>query len=388
MKDDKITLALLWSGYSGNVTSVNDIVLGLDKKRFNVIFIFLRGDAWKKNALTEAGYEVLYLSDADKSGVFRFSILFRLVRILKEHDVDVLHCHAHKATVYGAMAATLAGTPVVLAHVHGLGRSRNLRRKLTNLLLFRKIDRIISVANSVKEDVLRNNWCLSAEKMAVLENSVDYGRFAGVSISKADAKQMLGLPADVFVFGTVGRLAPTKGLAYLIEAFSKVKEKMPSAHLVLLGNGRCRAELEQQASNRSCRDSIHFSGHRGNIEQLLRGFDVFVLSSIAEGMPRAILEAMAAGIPCIATETGGIPEIINGRDVGFLVKPRDSEGLAQMMINIANMPGDKLGEIVERARERIRTNFSHDVVTKKLENTYEMEMNRYYESHRRQKSNV
>ncbi len=320
--------------------------------------------------MAEAGYRVCYLSSAKRVGAFRFSVLFRLAKILREHKVDVLHCHAHKATVYGAVAGALAGTPVVLAHVHGLGRSRNLRRRLTNLLLSRRIDRIICVANSVKDDVIKNNWCLSAEKTSVLENSVDYERFADVSISKADAKQTLGVPSSALVFGMVGRLAPTKGLSYLIEAFSKVKTRKPSAHLVLLGEGPCKAELQQQASHLSCGDAVHFLGHQSNVEQLIRGMDVFVLSSVAEGMPRAILEVMASGIPCIATRVGGIPEIMSSDDVGILVPAKDPEALAKAMIDLGGATKEQLEKYAEKARDRIRQFYSHDVVTEKLSNLY------------------
>jgi len=388
LEKDKINIALLWPKYSGRVTSVNDLVLGLDKERFNAIFIYLSGYGDEKNLLEEAGYEVFYLSNIKRFNAFRFSILIRLVRILKEHNVDIIHCHRHKSTVYGTVAAVLAKTPVVIAHVHGLGRSRNFRRKFINFLLFKKINRIITVANSIKKDVLGNNWSLSAEKLYVLENSVDYKRFADVSTSKEDAKQMLGLPSDVFVFGMVGRLAPTKGLLYLIEAFPKVKEQKPSAHLVLLGDGPWKAELEQQASNVSCRDSIHFLGYRNNIEQLLRGMDVIVLSSVAEGMPRVILEAMAAGVPCIATEVGGIPEIISGNNVGVLVPPKDSEALAEAMIELAKMPDKKRQKLVDNARQKVYSCYTHKVIMRKLENIYKTEVTHYYESNRRQKSNV
>jgi len=378
LKEGKITIALLWSKYSGKVTSVNDLVLGFDKERFNVIFIYLRGHGDEKNLLKEAGYEVFYLSNIERINTFRFSILFKLVRILKEHNVDIIHCHAHKSTVYGTVAAVLAKTPVVIAHVHGLGRSRNFRRKLMNFLLFKKINRIVPVAERVREDVLKNNWSVPEEKITVLENSIDYGRFADVSISKEDAKRILGLASDAFVFGTVGRLAPTKGLSYLIEAFPKVKEQKPSAQLVLFGDGPCRAELEQQASNMSCRDSIHFLGHRDNIEQLLRGMDVFVLSSVAEGMPRAILEVMAAGIPCIATEVGGIPEIISGNNVGILVPPKDSESLAEAMVNVANLTDEKLEKQVVKAQNRVRQFYSHQVVREKVRKLYESELKTSY----------
>ena len=374
MRKDKINLALLWSEYEGKVTSVNDLVLGLEKERFNIIFIYLSGYGVDENLIEEAGYKVFYLSNIKLINAFRFSILFKLIKILKDHKVDVLHCHVHKPTVYGVMAARFAGTRVVLSHVHGLGRSRNFRRRLTNFLLSRQCSRIISVANGVKADVLRNNWHMPAEKVAVLENSVDYERFAEASVDKAEARRMLGISPDAFVFGTVGRLAPTKGLGFLIEAFSIAKEEIPSAQLVLLGNGPSRAELEQQASKTSCRDSIHFLGHRDNIEQLYRAMDVFVLSSVAEGMPRAILEAMAAGVPCIATQVGGIPEIFNSPEVGLLVSARDPQALARAMLELSEITGEQLEKRAEKASSRVRRLYSHDIVREKLRKLYESEL--------------
>jgi glycosyltransferase involved in cell wall biosynthesis len=368
-----ITVALFWPKYHGNVSSLNDLALGLDRERFKVIFIYLSEHGVDKRYLKETGCEFFCLSEKKRINSFRFSVLSNLVRILKEHHVDILHCHRHKATTYAVMAARIAGTPVLLAHVHGLGRSRNLRRRLINCILFRNVNRLVPVANSVKEDVLRNNWFVPDEKLFVLENSIDYGRFADVSISKKDAKQMLGMPADSLVFGTIGRLVPTKGLSYLIAAFSKVKRQMPSVHLVLVGDGPCRAELQMQAADALCGDSVHFLGHRANVEQLLKGMDVFILASVAEGMPRVLLEAMAAGVPCVATQVGGIPEVINGKAVGFLVPPGDPEALAEMMLRVAKMPGEELAEVIEKARDRIRRFYSHDVVKKKLEDLYERE---------------
>jgi glycosyltransferase involved in cell wall biosynthesis len=374
LKEDKITVALLWLRYSGNVTSVNDLVLGFEKERFNVIFIYLRGYGIEKNLIEEAGYDVFNLSGIEQLKGFRFSILFKLVGILKEHNVDIIHCHGHKATVYGTIAAKFAKTPIVMAHVHGLGRSRNLRRKLTNFLLFRKIDRIICVANSVREDVLKNNWLVSSEKLSVLENSVDYERFANVSISKEDAKQVLGLPSDAFVFGTIARLAPTKGLLYLIEAFQKVKERKPSAHVVLVGEGPLKKELQQQVAKAGIGQSVHFLGQRSDIPELLRAMDAFVLPSIgSEGMPRVILEAMAANVPCVATKVGGITEIISNENMGTLVPPKDSAVLFQAMVSAANMPKDRLEKQIKKAQEQIRKFFTHNMIRVRLAKLYEDE---------------
>lgn len=373
MKEGKITVALLSGRDMGDGTSIRELALQLDSSRFRIVtFCFGEKDLQPKN-LDKNGREVFYFSE--KLRVFGISLLWELTNVLKSQGVDILHCQSHKAAVYGTIAAMFAKTPVVLVHVHGLGRSRNLRRRLMNLLLFRKINKIVPVANSVKEDVLRNNWFVPDEKLFVLENSVDYKRFAEVSVSKAEAKQMLGVPEDAFVYGTVGRLAPTKGLSYLIEAFCRVKEQIPAAQLVLLGEGRIGAELQKQAANTPYHSSIHFLGYRQNIEQLLRGIDVLVLASVAEGMPRAILEAMASGVPCVATGVGGIPEIINSEDAGFLVPAGDPAALVRAMVGVAKMPKDALIKLIQNAQNRIQRVYSHDVVREKLKKLYESEYN-------------
>jgi glycosyltransferase involved in cell wall biosynthesis len=368
-----ITVALFWPRYQGNVSSLNDLALGLDRERFKVIFIYLSEHGVDKRYLKETGCEFFCLSEKKRINSFRFSVISNLVRILKEHHVDILHCHRHKPTVYGVIAAVFAHTPVVMSHVHGMNRSRNFRRKLLNFVLFRKISRIVTVANSVKEDVLRYNWFLSSEKVFVLENSVDYGRFSNVSTSKENARKKLGLASQAVVFGTVGRLAPTKGQVYLIEAFAKVKRKISNSVLLLVGAGRLENVLKREASKTGFVESIHFLGQRANVEQLLRGMDVFILASVAEGMPMVLLEAMAAGVPCVAAQVGGIPEVINGKAVGFLVPPGDPEALAEMMLRVAKMPGEDLAEVVEKARDRVRRTYSHEVVKKKLEDLYERE---------------
>ncbi len=370
----KTKVALFLGKYKGKFTSFSELVLRLDENRFDIIFIYFGRYDVERNLTQQIGRRVFCLFDRKQGRTFNLSILCRLVRILKEQKVDIIHCSSHECTVYGTLAAMIARTPVVLAHVRGLGRSRRLRRKLINLLLFRRINKLIPVAHKVKEDVLKNNWFLSADKLLVLENSVDYERFAEVAILKEDAKQMLDLPKDAFVYGTVGRLAPTKGLSYLIEAFAKVKQQMPSAQLIVVGEGRLRNELEQQAAGTSCADSIHFLGHRKNIPELLRAMDVFVLSSIAEGMPKTILEAMAAGIPCISTNVGGIPEIVTSRDVGLLIPARKVAALARAMISVANMSNDELAKLGEKAQDRVRQVYSHTVVIKRLENIYETEV--------------
>lgn len=373
-------IASLSKAYFGKVTSVDDLVAGLDRDRFEAIFIFLSGRDDEATWMEKAGHRVFYLCPNREIRLFRPSLVFRLMRILRSNHVDVLHCHSHKACSYGVLAGTLAKTPAVLVQVHGLHRARNVRRQLANLVVFRGATRVIAVAEAVKQDILRTNWRVPAGKLSVLEDSVDYDRFAHCAVSRAQARQMLGVPSDGIVFGTVGRLTPTKGLPYLIEAFCMVREQIPSAHLVLLGDGSERARIERQAKESPHRDAIHFLGRRDHIEQLLRGIDVFVLSSIAEGVGRALLEAMAAGVPAVATQVGGIPEVINSPDVGLLAPPRNHRALAHTMIRMGSMSESQRTAIGRAAQERIRRFYSHDVIREKLRRIYEEEC----ENHRSQ----
>ena len=370
----KIRIALFWTKYDGSTTSVNDLIWGLDPSRYDVLFIYLRGRGAAENAFEKAGYKVVHLTRKNRVPSFSIPIVRRLTHTLKEHGVDILHCHTRIPTMYGTIAGWLAGTPIVLSQVHGLKRTRNLRRRLVNLLVFRRTARILCVAEAVRQDVIKTNWRMNPQKLLVLENSVDYERFAKASMSREEARGKLDVSAEDFVFGTIGRLVPTKGLPYLLDAFAIVKQQVPSAQLVLLGEGYSRADLEQQAARMPCRQAIHFLGHRPGVEGLLKGLDAFVLSSVAEGMPRAILEAMAAGLPCVATKVGGIPEVLNDPSVGFLAPPRDATALAQRLIEVARMASPERAAIGTAARERIRTCYSHEVIQQKLAQIYEREL--------------
>jgi glycosyltransferase involved in cell wall biosynthesis len=368
-----ITIARLWPKYEGRDESRAGVIMGLDRNRFRTVCIYLGKWSEKSNFFEEKGFKTYYISNG-KLRFFNVLVVLKLAKVLKQEGVDIIHCHKHKAAVYGAIAAVLAHTPVVIAHVHGLDRTRNRIRRILNYFLMKRVNKVLTVGEAVRKDVLNTNPSIPPDKVISLGNSIDYAKFADVQTTKQEAKKLLGLPEGVIVFGTVGRLVPTKGLSYLIEAFTKVKQQMPLAQLIIVGNGRLQNELKQQAAKTSCANSIHFLGHKSNIPELLRAMDVFVLPSIAEGMPRVILEAMASEVPVVGTEVGGIPEIINGRDVGLLVPPRDAAALAKAMINIANMPRQELIKRTEKAKDRIRRFYAHEVLAEKLKDMYEAEL--------------
>jgi len=377
LKKDRITIGWLCSKYEGNAPPMASVMLGLDAQEYRVICIYLKKTSDAVNFLEEKGYKAFYISRKEYFRVFNFLSVWKLAKILKCEKVDILHCQRHQATVYGSIAAKLAKTPVVLAHVHGLNRSKKSRRKLINSIVLRWINKIITVSQAVRLNVLSNNPVVRPEQVICLNNSIDYKRFATVSVNTGKIREDIGVSSDSFVFGTVGRLAPTKGLSHLIQAFVKVKREVkrevPNSELVIIGDGRLRGELCAQAAETKVGDSIHFPGYRTDIEKLLRAMDVFVMASLAEGMPGALLEAMAADVPCIATKAGGIAEVLNNGEFGTLVAAEDADALAEAMIKSATQPEKIRPEMAEKAKRRVLDEYSHDVIIQRLENIYETE---------------
>ncbi len=346
------------------------MILGIDPQKYETISIYLTKNSEKPNVFEQNGKKVFYISEKPKLPFFKPLAIFKLAKILKREKVDILHCHMHKATVYGVIAGRLAGVPVILAHVHGMGRTRNLRRKLLNRFILHRISRILAVGQAVKEDILLNNPSLPAEKVVNIGNSIDYNYYSAGGFDRNAVLAKYNIPADSFVFATAGRLAATKGQTFLIEAFAKIKNKIPNAKLLFAGSGQLKEELEKKAADLGCRDSVYLLGRIDNMPQFYCGIDCFILSSVAEGLPRVILEAMAAGVLCIASNIGGIPEILDSGRLGFLVPPENPDALANMMLKIANMTQYEKSIIISGAKNNIKENYNHTVLIKRIENIY------------------
>lgn len=253
---------------------------------------------------------------------------FRLARAFKKRSINLVHTHNLVPLLYGSLAAKIAGIPVVINTRHGR------ERKHIHSTIWNMNNALIAISKDAKNELLKWNT-LPSEKVTVIYNGIDIDAYESGS-QPAEAKKDLHLnPAD-FVVGTVARLSPEKDQRTLLAAFLKVAGRIPGAKLVVVGDGILKNELTNYSRMLGIADKVRFLGFRADINKLLPAFDVFVLSSLTEGISLTLLEAMAAGIPVIATNVGGTPEIIDDGISGFLIPPNDAEEIEKKIITLFN----------------------------------------------------
>ncbi len=357
---------------------LENLVNGLDRGMFSQVVCYLRGDDDKHTKFEAWGHDVISLHTSKKKlRRFQPSVVFQLARIIKERGIDIVHCQLHKPTVYGTLAAYMTGKNLrVISHVRGLNRTRTLRRKLFNWALFRRISRIIAVSNAVRDDIGRTNWMPFLDKVVTIYNGIDVKPFMDSHLTREEARIGLGLPEkDAFVYGTVGRLAETKGQGVLLTAFARVYEKYPESWLILAGEGRLESELRALAAELNIHERVVFLGYRTDVPVVLRACDVFVLPSIAEGLPGALLEAMATGIPVIASRVGGVPEILNNPELGMMISPSSVGELTTAMERLGSMDEVERNDIGKALRERVHVEFTKEKMISVISREYIAVMN-------------
>ena len=353
----------------------------VDREKFDVKVCYVEGSSDGKTKLDKCGMSI-YLDPDGRLGGSRLKTVCALARLLKKERPDIVHCHRHKPTVLGLAAAFFAGVEHVVAHVHGLNRTRTLSRRLANKFAFSRVERVLTVSDGVRSDVLSTNPGLGADKVTTIHNGMDIEAFDSArgtgpeenngakGRTRDGVRETLGVKPGELVFGSVGRLAPTKGQIYLVEAFVGVLKKLPHARLLMVGDGPLRAELEESAGRLGISGKVSFVGHRRDVPLVLKGFDVFVFPSLAEGLPLGLLEAMAARLPIVASRVGGIPEVVT-LDFARLVPPAEPALLADAMVELGSMTEEKVKEFGRAARERVEDEFTSKTMCSRLMDVYE-----------------
>jgi len=295
-----------------------------DKSSFDVI-VACPGGGELERQLRKQGIKVYTFEGGESSANFKH--IKQLRQIISRENIDIVHTHASLA---GRIAGKLSGCKVVMTR-HGLGKGGNglIKRIITRIISNLFTDRIIAISRAVKIDLIDSG--VPAHMITTIYNGIDLSKFADV---KGTLRKELGLSLDTPIVGIVARLVPEKGYEYAINAFYHVLKVFPSARLAIVGDGPLKEALEKMCVTLGIRENVDFLGYRADVESLEADFNVFVLPSISEGLGLALLEAMALGKPAVATETGGIPEIIKHRANGILVPHGNEKLLADAIVEL------------------------------------------------------
>jgi glycosyltransferase involved in cell wall biosynthesis len=329
--------------------------------------------------LAEAARDVVELIEIpdlvrDPAPVQDVRALIRLWRIMRHGQYDLVHTHTSKAGFLGRLAARLAGVTRIVhtphGHVFGGGYARPWLTRVFAMLerwAARHTDRIVTLTELEIRDYLALRIG-RREQYACIPSGVDLDAIASGPEPSAAARARLGLPASAIVIGSVGRLEPVKGHLHLLEAFIELAPRHPALYLTILGEGPLRAALVDRAAAVGLADRVRLPGRRDDVPALLPALDAFVFPSLNEGMGRALVEAMAAGLPVVASRAGGIPEVLEDGRAGLLVDPGDPGALARG-IEAVLTDAELAKRLARAARARAR-GYTLDEMLRRIEAMY------------------
>ena len=266
--------------------------------------------------------------------LFFLSVLIPVLRIYNTFKFDIIFATwAYPDSFAAVLLSKLLNKPII-TKVHGTDINEYtrywLRRKMISFTLDNS-GRVISVSKALRDKIAEIG--VEPEKIRVVYNGIDNEIFK--PLNKASTRRELGIAMDKKVILFVGNLKPVKGLIYLIEAFSGIaKGALPNAILIIIGEGELRRELENETKKLMIQNRVYMSGSKPHheIPKWINACDLFCLPSLSEGMPNVILEALACGVPVVASSVGGIPEILTSTDYGFMVEPEKSEELREALL--------------------------------------------------------
>ena len=369
-----ITL-LEWGGAQENTLAT---VRGLSPERFDRVLVSGRGGVLDAAAASISGVRfrqvdslVREIRPADDFRAFQaLSSVFREEKRMAAGDPLVVHTHSSKAGILGRAAARRAGADLIIHSIHGFGfhdgQAGPVRRSLIGLerMAARWTDAFVAVSEEnirlgVREGIF------SADRCRLIRSGFETERF--LRGSREAGRRLLGIPPDVPVIGTVAVFKPQKAPLDFVEVARRVATQVPEARFVMVGEGELRPEVERAVEAASLGGRFFFPGWRAEVPDLLRAFDLFLLTSRWEGLPKVVPQALIAGVPVVATAVDGTREIVDDGVDGFLCRPGDVSGMAARVVEVLSgssgiAPGFK--------RDRLLREFCQEAMVRAQEALY------------------
>jgi glycosyltransferase involved in cell wall biosynthesis len=307
-----------------------------------------------------------------------FTALLKLYKLMRKERPDIVHTHTAKAGALGRIAAVMAGVPIRIHTFHGHifdGYFNVIKSKIFLIIerllaFFTSI--IVTISEKVREEMVFKLKVTAADKCIVIPLGLDLDKFLAVKTRGGDFLKEIGSDRDTILIGIIGRLVPIKNHALFLDSVSMFLRDKPSGYNVkfpIIGDGEERRRLEEYVSTKGLNGAVIFTGWVEELASVYSDLDVVVLTSLNEGTPVALIEAMASGKAVISTTVGGVTELIENGENGLLVESRDTYGLSRAMLRLAEDPmlRAKLGN---RAREDVKNKYSKQRLVKDIEGLY------------------
>lgn len=357
--------AIETGGPGGAETVLLDLVSNLDRDRFRSLVLLPRGN-WLPKQLEERDIPIVLV---ESGAWYDLELPRAMLRVIRHERVDLIHSHLPDQNFYSCLAGRLTGCPTVVTY-HGapwLSDNGGARRAFKSWFVARSARVVVAVSDYLKS--LLVNAGFPADRMVRIYNGVNCSRFISPVAGRLRAE--LGCSETTKLVGMVANLRRPKGYEYFVQAASKVVELLPETCFVAAG------EIDEDIGDRirnlveklGLKQRFTLLGFRSDVAEILRDLDVFVLSSVSEGLSIATIEAMAAGKAVVVTRSGGPQEIVEDNQTGFLVPAADADAMASRICEVLRNP-DRAIDLGRNARKAVESRFSLDKMVQEYESLY------------------
>ena len=356
-----VMTADMWAGAEVQVATVSSYLVARPEVQVSAV---LFNDGWLAAELRALGIMVAVVDERQHTplGIVRF-----LTRFFRRHQIELIHTHRYKDNILGSIAAAVAGVPHVIRTVHGC--SEPLRgwewvkfqvyQSLDLAALWSRADCVVAVSKRMVDALKESGY--RPGTLTHVHNGIDLGKIH-TTASIAHTRAAIGLEVRHAVIGTAGRLSPVKGHEFLVRAAARIVQQESRARFLFVGSGPLEPGLRllarQLGVDHACVFVDPAIDRRASVYDLIAAMDVFVLPSLHEGIPMALLEALALERPVVASAVGGIPEIVTHEASGLLVEPKNDRQLADACLDLVR-DRDRAHAFARRGRRTVEREFSH-----------------------------
>lgn len=370
-KKIKILYVITKSNWGGAQRYVYDLAVNMPEDKFDIVVAHGENGILKKK-LAEENIRTISIESLKRNiQIFgELANFFALLKILKKEKPDIIHLNSSKIGGMGALAGRIINIKKIIFTAHGWAHDeeRNfLERKIIKFLHWITVlltHTTIAVSNKTKEQL--GNFPFVSKKILVIHNGIVEPIFK----DKYEARENL-IPnkKEAVWIGTISELHKTKGLKYAIEAISNIIQRNKDVIFTIIGDGEERKSLSKLIEESDLNKNIFLLGHIDDAQKYLKAFDVFTITSIKEGLPYTLLEAGMAELPVVASNVGGIPEIIEDKKLGFLVEPANIEGIEKSLLYLIENK-DKRMQFGKNLHEKVKADFTLEKMLKETLQIY------------------